>query len=164
MAWKNENCRICCKRCAHPTSATASFDRPIRLFPPCRPRVYLSEMAAIKFGTDGLARHYCRRFYLCECGARWPRQLRATSCAVKTREKGVIVGYDHRYASDTVARRVAETFSSTGTPVWLTNRPCPTPAVSYLVRERAAAGGVVVTASHNPYQWNGNQIQGQLRQ
>src|SRR5947208_6949980 len=69
--------------------------------------------------------------------------------------KGLIVGYDHRYASDAVARRVAEIFSSTGTPVWLTDRPCPTPAVSYLVRERGAAGGVVVTASHNPYCWNG---------
>src|SRR5205814_6460522 len=69
--------------------------------------------------------------------------------------KGVIVGFDHRYASEAVARRVAEVFSSTGTPVWLTDRACPTPAVSYLVRKRAAAGGVVVTASHNPYRWNG---------
>src|SRR2546426_10058695 len=60
--------------------------------------------------------------------------------------KGVIVGYDHRYAADAVARQVAEVFSSMATPVWLTDRPCPTPAVSYLVRERGAAGGVVVTA------------------
>src|SRR5262249_4539364 len=54
-----------------------------------------------------------------------------------------------------IARRVAEVVSSAGTPVWLADRPCPTPAVSYLVRSRGAAGGIVVTASHNPYRWNG---------
>jgi phosphomannomutase len=69
--------------------------------------------------------------------------------------KGIIAGFDHRYASDSVARLVAEVISSTGTPVFLCDKPCPTPAVSQLVRERKAAGGVVVTASHNPYCWNG---------
>src|SRR5207253_5115351 len=69
--------------------------------------------------------------------------------------KGIIVGFDHRYSSDAVARAVAEVISSTGTPVFLCDKPCPTPAVSQLVRERKAAGGVVVTASHNPYCWNG---------
>jgi phosphomannomutase len=68
---------------------------------------------------------------------------------------GVIVGYDHRYASDWVAEEVANVISATGTPVWLADKPCPTPTVSLLVRQRGAAGGVVVTASHNPYQWNG---------
>lgn len=69
--------------------------------------------------------------------------------------RGVLIGYDHRFASDRVARAVAEVISSTGTPVWLADRPCPTPAISLLVRQRAAAGGIVVTASHNPYNWNG---------
>ena len=69
--------------------------------------------------------------------------------------KGVLIGYDHRYTSDRVAAEIAEVFSSTGTPVWLTDKPCPTPAISLLVRQRNAAGGIVVTASHNPYSWNG---------
>ncbi len=69
--------------------------------------------------------------------------------------KGVLIGYDHRFSSDTVAAAVAEVISATGTPVWLTDKPCPTPAISLLVRQRAAAGGIVVTASHNPYRWNG---------
>ena len=69
--------------------------------------------------------------------------------------KGVLVGYDHRYAADRVAAAVADVLSASGTPVWLANRPCPTPAISYLVRQRGAAGGIVITASHNPYQWNG---------
>jgi phosphomannomutase len=69
--------------------------------------------------------------------------------------KGVLVGYDHRYESDTIASAVAEVISSTGTPVWLADKPCPTPAISLLVRQRQAAGGLVITASHNPHSWNG---------
>src|SRR5207244_3186457 len=58
-------------------------------------------------------------------------------------------------ASDRIAAAVAEVISASGTPVWLADKPCPTPAISYLVRNRGAAGGIVVTASHNPYRWNG---------
>jgi len=69
--------------------------------------------------------------------------------------KGVLIGYDHRHESDSVAAAVAEVISASGTPVWLADKPCPTPAISYLVRHRGAAGGIVITASHNPYRWNG---------
>jgi phosphomannomutase len=69
--------------------------------------------------------------------------------------QGVIVGYDNRFGSERFAQTVAETISSTGVPVWLSTAPCPSPAVSLLVRQRAAAGGVMITASHNPYRWNG---------
>lgn len=69
--------------------------------------------------------------------------------------KGVIIGYDHRYSSDRFAAAAAEVVSASGTPVWLTDKPCPTPAISFLVRHQKAAGGIVITASHNPYRWNG---------
>ena len=69
--------------------------------------------------------------------------------------KGILIGYDHRYGADRIAAAVAEVISATGTPVWLADKPCPTPAISLLVRQRGAAGGIVVTASHNPYRWNG---------
>jgi phosphomannomutase len=111
-------------------------------------------MSTIKFGTDGWRGIIAEDFTF--ANARVVAQ--AISRYVVRGEdarQGVIVGYDHRYASDWVARRLAEVVSSTGTPVWLADRPCPTPAVSYLVRSRAAAGGIVVTASHNPYRWNG---------
>src|SRR5256885_14874933 len=111
-------------------------------------------MTAIKFGTDGWRGIIADDFTF----ANVQTVAQAISRYVVRGEdarKGVIIGYDYRYASETAARRVAEIFSSTGTPVRLTDRPCPTPAISYLVRERGAAGGVVVTASHNPYQWNG---------
>ncbi|HVO57678.1 MAG TPA: phosphoglucomutase/phosphomannomutase family protein [Dongiaceae bacterium] len=111
-------------------------------------------MAAIKFGTDGWRGIIADDFTF--ANARMVSEAIARYVVRgEDARKGVIIGFDHRYASDSVAKRVAEVFSATGTPVWLADRPCPTPAVSFLVRERGAAGGVVITASHNPYQWNG---------
>ena len=69
--------------------------------------------------------------------------------------KGVLVGYDNRFGSERFARAAAETIAMTGTPVWLAEDACPSPAVSLLVRQRGAAGGIMITASHNPYRWNG---------
>src|SRR5215468_4041089 len=111
-------------------------------------------MTAIKFGTDGWRGIIAEDFTF--ANARLVAQAIARY-VVRGEEakKGVLVGYDHRFASDRVARAVAETISSTGTPVCLADKPCPTPAISLLVRQRGAAGGVVVTASHNPYCWNG---------
>jgi len=68
---------------------------------------------------------------------------------------GVLVGFDTRFGSERFARVAAETVAMTGTPVWLASGACPTPAISLLVRERAAAGAIQITASHNPYRWNG---------
>lgn len=68
---------------------------------------------------------------------------------------GVLVGYDARFAGPLFARAAAEVVAATGTPVWLSDGPCPTPAISLLVRQRDAAGGIMITASHNPYRWNG---------
>src|SRR5262249_47975261 len=111
-------------------------------------------MAAIKFGTDGWRGVIADDFtfanvrLVAEAIARYI--IRGEDA-----RKGVIVGYAHRYAWDRVAELVADEISASGTPVWLTDKPCPTPAISLLVRQRGTAGGVVVTASHNPYSWNG---------
>ncbi len=70
-------------------------------------------------------------------------------------EKGVCIGYDTRFASDRFARAVAEVLAASGIPVRLATRITPTPALSYGVRTQGAAGGVMITSSHNPYQWNG---------
>jgi phosphomannomutase len=69
--------------------------------------------------------------------------------------RGVLVGYDTRFASERFARVAAEAVAATGTPVWLSEQACPSPALSLLVRQRGAAGGIMITASHNPYRWNG---------
>src|SRR5260370_18652022 len=116
--------------------------------------VYSPEMTSIRFGTDGWRGVIAEDFTFADV------RIVADAIAryvVRNEEarKGVLIGYDHRYAADRVAAAVAEVISASGTPAWLTDKPCPTPAISFLVRHRGAAGGIVITASHNPYRWNG---------
>jgi phosphomannomutase len=111
-------------------------------------------MNTIKFGTDGWRGVIAEDFTF--ANSRIVAQA-ITRYVVRGEDarKGVLIGYDHRFASDTIAAAIAETVSSSGTPVWLADKPCPTPAISLLVKQRSAAGGLMVTASHNPYSWNG---------
>ena len=111
-------------------------------------------MTAIKFGTDGWRGVIAEDFTFANARV-VARAIARYVVRGEDARKGVFIGYDHRYASDRVAAEVADVISSTGTPVWLANKPCPTPAISLLVRQRGAAGGIVVTASHNPHRWNG---------
>ncbi|MGB2669171.1 MAG: hypothetical protein WA621_10210 [Candidatus Acidiferrum sp.] len=111
-------------------------------------------MAAIKFGTDGWRDVIAENFTFANARI-VAKAIARYVVRCEDARKGVLVGYDHRFASDSVAAAVAEVIASTGTPVWLADKPCPTPAISLLVRQRAAAGGILITASHNPYQWNG---------
>jgi alpha-D-glucose phosphate-specific phosphoglucomutase len=111
-------------------------------------------MSSIKFGTDGWRGVIAEDFTLANAHIVAQAIARYVVRGEDSR-RGVIVGYDHRYASDRIAASVAEVISASGTPVWITDKPCPTPAISLLVRQRAAAGGIVITASHNPYSWNG---------
>src|SRR5271169_1371875 len=111
-------------------------------------------MASIKFGTDGWRGVIAEDFTF--ANARTVAQAIARY-AVRNEDarKGLLIGYDHRFAADRVAADLAEVISATGTPVFLATEPCPTPAISLLVRQRKAAGGLMITASHNPYSWNG---------
>jgi len=111
-------------------------------------------MHTIKFGTDGW------RGIISEDFTSDNARIVATAIAryvarAEDARKGVLIGYDHRHTSEEIAAEIAEVISSTGTPAWLADKPCPTPAISLLVRQRNAAGGIVVTASHNPHSWNG---------
>jgi phosphomannomutase len=72
--------------------------------------------------------------------------------------RGILIGYDTRFGSERFARVAAETVAAAGTPVWLSADACPTPALSLLVRLRGAAAGIQITASHNPYRWNGVKL------
>jgi len=111
-------------------------------------------MDSIKFGTDGWRGIIAEDFTF--ANARVVAQSIARYVVrCEDARKGVIIGYDHRFASDEIAAVTADVVSSTGTPVFLTDKPCPTPAVSLLVKQRGAAGGLMITASHNPYSWNG---------
>ena len=68
---------------------------------------------------------------------------------------GVCIGYDTRFGSRSFAKVVAEVLASAGIPVWFANKITPTPELSFAVRELKAAGGVMITSSHNPAEWNG---------
>ncbi len=111
-------------------------------------------MTTIQFGTDGwrgiIAEDYTYANVAKVCTAIAHYVVRA-----EKPENGILIGYDTRFGSERFARVAAEAVSRTGIPVWLADAASPTPAISLLVRQRGAAGGIVITASHNPYRWNG---------
>lgn len=69
--------------------------------------------------------------------------------------KGLVVGYDRRFLSREFAERVVEIAAGNGIKSWLAESYAPTPALSWAVHELGAGGGVMITASHNPPQYNG---------
>lgn len=110
--------------------------------------------SSIRFGTDGWRAVIADEFTFAN--------VRVVASAIaryvvaeEDPSKGICVGYDTRFGSEAFAAAVAETLSGAGIPVMLADRITPTPALSYGVRRRGAAGGVMITSSHNPYQWNG---------
>jgi phosphomannomutase len=111
-------------------------------------------MTQIKFGTDGwrglIADDFTFDNVRLVAGAIASYVLKHEDPA-----HGVIIGYDTRFLSDRAARIVAEVIAAAGIPVRLANDYVPTPAVSYNVKKLGAAGGVMVTSSHNPWNWNG---------
>jgi len=111
-------------------------------------------MHGIRFGTDGW-RGIIADDFTFDNVKKVAHAIARYVVRCEDARNGIIIGYDRRFASDRGAEVIAEVVSATGTPVWLADKPCPTPAISLLVRQRGAAGGIVVTASHNPYRWNG---------
>ncbi|MGC1903608.1 MAG: phosphoglucomutase/phosphomannomutase family protein [Candidatus Acidiferrum sp.] len=111
-------------------------------------------MTSIKFGTDGWRGIIAEDFTYANARIVAHAIARYVVRGEDARQ-GVLIGYDHRFASDHFAAAVADVISATGTPVWVTDKPCPTPTISLLVRQRKASGGLVITASHNPARWNG---------
>jgi phosphomannomutase len=111
-------------------------------------------MGVVKFGTDGWRGIIADDFTYAN--------VRVAASAIahyvlkqEDASHGVCIGYDTRFGSKSFAKVVAEVLSNAGIPVQLANGITPTPALSYAVRERGAAGGVMITSSHNPAEWNG---------
>jgi phosphomannomutase len=73
-------------------------------------------------------------------------------------ERGVVVGFDARRDSRVFARDAAGVLSARGIRVHLTDREQPTPICSFAVKALGAAAGIVVTASHNPPEYNGYKV------
>ena len=108
----------------------------------------------IKFGTDGWRAVIADDFTFANVRI----AAEAIAAYVHAKEdpaKGICIGYDTRFGSKAFARACAEVAAATGIPIMLANDVTPTPALSFGVRERKAAGGIMITSSHNPAQWNG---------
>jgi alpha-D-glucose phosphate-specific phosphoglucomutase len=110
--------------------------------------------SVVKFGTDGWRGIIADDFTYANVRV----AARAIAHYVLKHEDakgGVCIGWDTRFASQSFARVAAEVLASAGIPVQLASEITPTPALSYAVRERKAAGGIMITSSHNPAAWNG---------
>jgi phosphomannomutase len=75
-----------------------------------------------------------------------------------TAKKGIAVGYDNRFQSESFARVAAEVCSGAGIKTLLTMNSVPAPVLSSSVKENNLAAGIMITASHNPPDWNGFKI------
>ena len=113
----------------------------------------------IKFGTDGWRAIIADDFTFANVRIT-AEAIAAYIHAKEDPSKGLLIGYDTRFGSKRFARTCAEVVASTGIAVKLANAVTPTPALSYAVRGRGAAGGIMITSSHNPAEWNGVKYKG----
>jgi len=113
----------------------------------------------IKFGTDGWRGVIADDFTF----ANIAKVALATANFYKRHKKiknGIVIGYDSRFLSQEFAEKVAEVLGNRGIKVILSDKISSTPMVSLLTKKLNAAGGIVITASHNPAQYNGFKIKG----
>jgi phosphomannomutase len=109
-------------------------------------------MDAISFGTDG---------WRATLDTFTDRRVRIVGQAVadyltsEGHDAPVIVGYDARETSEGFAESLADVLAGNGFDVRLPERDCPTPLVAYAVVDRGLSGALMVTASHNPPEYNG---------
>jgi phosphomannomutase len=108
----------------------------------------------IKFGTDGW-RGLIAHDFTFDNVRRVGGAIASYVRKYEDPQRGVVVGYDTRFLSGRIAEAIAQVISAAGIPVRLADDYTPTPALSYAVKNLGAAGGVMITSSHNPWQWNG---------
>lgn len=111
----------------------------------------------IKFGTDGWRAIIAREYTF----ANLERVSQAYADFLLTEGSSsplVVVGYDCRFMSEHFAARAAEVLAGNGCRVSLFREAMPTPLISWAVKDLQAKGGVVITASHNPPDFNGFKI------
>lgn len=109
----------------------------------------------IKFGTDGW-RGIIAKDYTFETVK---KVASAFAEFLKTRKGNlVIIGYDTRFLSNMFAEEVGKVIKAKGVEVILSSEVSPTPEVSWTVPHKKADAGIVITASHNPYYYNGFKI------
>ena len=111
-------------------------------------------MKKIKFGTDGWRAIIAEDFTMDNV-----RLVSQAIADVLKRERGenlkMIIGYDTRFMSLEFSKAIATVFAANNIKVLLADKVAPTPIVSFMVKHTESNGGIVVTASHNPSNFNG---------
>ena len=115
----------------------------------------------IKFGTDGW-RGIIADDFTFDNVRRVAGAIASYVLKYEDAAHGVFIGYDTRFASQRAAQVTADVIAGAGVPVKLADDYTPTPAVSYAVKTNGAAGGVMITSSHNPWNWNGVKFKGKF--
>jgi alpha-D-glucose phosphate-specific phosphoglucomutase len=115
----------------------------------------------IKFGTDGW-RGIIADDFTFDNVRRVAGAIASYVLKYEDAKRGVFIGYDTRFASLRAAQAAAEVIAAAGVPVKIADDYTPTPAVSYAVKRQSAAGGVMITSSHNPWNWNGVKFKGKF--
>jgi phosphomannomutase len=119
-------------------------------------------MTKIKFGTDGWRAVISEDFTFENVAI----VGQAVADFVKSRKEKIykkrklVVGYDTRFLSDKYAQTMACVLAANGIKVILTDRPSPTPSVCVYINRKKLTGGVIITSSHNPPQYNGIKYKG----
>lgn len=113
--------------------------------------------ARIVFGTDGWRARIADDFTF-ENVRRCADGVARAVLAAGSRERGVVVAYDRRFASEHFAQAAAEVLLAHDIPIFFAERAVPTQMSTYEVVARGAAAGVVITASHNPWTDNGFKV------
>ncbi len=89
---------------------------------------------------------------------KWRKENYTYKLEYRPPEAGVVIGYDARFLSERYAELVGEVLSELGIDVTISDRMTTTPATSFLVVHKKAAAGIMITASHNPPEYNGVKI------
>jgi phosphoglucomutase len=113
-------------------------------------------MGVIKFGVSGWRGIIAEDFTF--TGVRAVSQAIAEYVLAEegdARRRGMVVGYDPRFLSEAFAAQAARVLVAMEIPVFLCDRDTPTPVVAYEIQCRGAAGGMIITAGHNPPEYNG---------
>lgn len=115
-------------------------------------------MGAIKFGTDGWRAVISDDFTfdnVKKVAQAIADYITRDTAALPVKERATVVGYDTRFLSEKYAELIACVFAANGIRTILSDRPTPTPSVSFTIKDRGMIGGIMVTASHNPARYNG---------
>lgn len=111
-------------------------------------------MRGISFGTSGWRGLLAEDFTFANVRA-VSQAIADYLCAGPDASRPVVVACDTRFLGDEFSRAAAEVLAGNGLSVLRSKLPLPTPAVAWEILHRKAAGAVNITASHNPYPWNG---------